>query len=145
MKKILLSFLLPLVISTSNTSSSNVSTYVQNEVSGDNVSVNTEIKNNINGQETTTKVDKPGSIKVEAKNDSIKITTDSEITPTVTTSLKVDKEESSVGKQPIKDQKELLNEVNKKIEDLSNRIFSLVDQFFSRFRIFRFNPINLST
>ncbi len=135
MKKTFLSFLfLPLVIS--NTSSANVSTQVQNEVSGDNATVRTEIRNEVNGQETTVEVDKPGSVKVEIKNGDVKIITSPSITPMVTISQKASGDTVQV---EIKQKEEVIKDINKQVESIRVQISSFFNDIISRISgFFRF-------
>ena len=135
MKKTFLSFLfLPLVIS--NTSSANVSTQVQNEVSGDNATVRTQIRNEVNGQETTVEVDKPGSVKVEVKNGEVKVVTSPSITPMVTVSQKISEDRVQI---EVKNGEETIKDINEQVESIRVQIFSFFNNIISRISgLFRF-------
>ncbi len=107
----------------SNTNVSNVESVIRNEVSGQNASVKSEVTNVVNQNVTRVESNQPGEIKVEVKDDQVKIETSPEITPTITT-YKL--EELTITPEPT------MAEEREQIEQKVNGIFSFVDDLFKK-------------
>lgn len=128
MKKELLSLVfLPLAIY--NFNSSDIESVVKSEASGENASVKTEVTNIVNQNVTRVVSTQSGEIKVEVKNGEVKVESSPEASPTVIISKQGEEATNQAEEQ------ETINRVN----EVKSKIFSLLEDFFSKFRnIFSF-------
>jgi len=126
-------FILPLVISNVNNSSTRVENYVKSEATGGNVKVETDINTKVNETETNIKVNQSGEVEVNVKDEKVEVKTGRGITPTIII--------SGVPTQNIKIE-EKINKVNKvKPEEKIFPVLNLIKEFIRKlFGIFKFSP-----
>jgi len=118
-------------------SSASVETSVTNKVSGESASVKTEINNVVNQKSVDVAVTGPGTVKVEIKDDQIKIEPGN-ITPTIVTSFPEEEIKEEI-REEVKEEIETMEKrVKEEKETIKQTVISLLRSIFSKFaRLFR--------